>query len=662
MGAAARRCGLGGRCERLTAALAAQDRAATEASLGDLDIEQLAHIKVTSVSRRPGTVSEAAAAVFVISADDIRRSGATSIPEALRLAPGLDVVRLGAQNWSVTARGFADFTTNKLLVLIDGRAVYSPLFSGVFWESQMLPVDDIERIEVILGPGATLWGSNAVNGVINVVTRSAAASRGGLVAVRTGTAQHFNGSARYGVDLGTRGALRVYGSYVDREPIELADGTDAEDSWQDGQGGFRLDYSGSSRDRLTVQGDLYTASSQQIGREALPTPPFARSVLGDNDLGGGNVLGRWTRQLGEASELQVQAYYDRSVRDVPVAVGRVSVDIADLELLHWFRLGHRHTVVWGAGYQLQNGRLDGTFTTALVPAERTTALLTAYAQDEIALAPERWFLVVGAKLEHNSFTGLEVQPNVRLRWVPRSGHTIWSAVSRAVRIPSRLDTDVQFIAGALPTTPPTFIRIDGNEDFDSEELIAAELGYHGDLTPELSLDVSAYYGWYDKLRSVTTQAPVVEDGQPVLPNLFTNEARGHSAGGTIAANWRALPALRLRASYTRLDMGISLADDAPAGTVANETAGSSPKDQATFAAFATFPHQIEAGVTGRYMSRLSNPTVNGYVETDARLAWAALPSLTLAIVGQDLLHRRHPEFGSRGEIPRSVGLHVTWGF
>ena len=650
-------CALAG----LAAPAGAQRPAGQGDSLGDLDLEQLARIRITSVSRSPEAVGQAMAAVFVISREDIRRAGAASLPEALRLAPGLQVVRLGAQNWSITSRGFADFTTNKLLVLIDGRAVYSPLLAGVFWDAQLLPVDDIDRIEVILGPGGTLWGSNAVNGVINVITRAATSTTGGLIAARVGTETHINSSARYGIPLGTRGALRVYGTFVDREPIEQADGSDAEDSWQSGAGGFRMDLDAGRADHLTVQGDAYRASSQALAREALPDPPFAQQVLSPLDLSGLNALARWTHPTGEAADLQVQAYFDHSVRTEYPSVGRVTVDIGDLELQHSFVAG-RHEIVWGAGYRIARGTLDGTFTTSLDPAARTTHLATAYVRDNIAIVPGRFDIAPGAKLEWNSYTGLEVQPDVRFRWLPAANHTLWAALSSPVRSPSRLDTDVRFIAGGFPTTPPTYLRVQGNPDFISERLIETELGYRTELSPAFSVDLSGYYGWYRDLRSLTPGAPLSENGTSYQPVVITNYGRAHTAGGTAAVGWRPVPALQLRASYTFLAFDDTLVTDAPIGTAPNLNTGLSPKHQAGLQLYASLPANFALAVVGRYVSPLRDPRVGPYGESDARLAWSPTPLLSIAVAGYDLLQRRHAEFAGGHYVPRRGELQVTWRF
>jgi iron complex outermembrane receptor protein len=644
-----------------SSAAAAQQRSQGD-SLADLDLEQLARVKITSVSRGPENVGQAMAAVFVISQDDIRRAGATSLPEALRLAPGLQVERLGAQNWSITSRGFADFTTNKLLVLVDGRAIYSPLFAGVFWDSQIMPLDDVERIEVILGPGGTLWGSNAVNGVINVVTRAATSTTGALVGVRAGTEQHINTTARYGLPLGRSGAIRFYGTYLDREPIELADGSDAEDAWQSGGGGFRMDLDRSARTHLTLQGDAYRASSEQTVREALPDPPFARSVTGPVDLNGFNLLGRWSRQTGEASDLQVQAYFDRTVRDQQPSVGRTAVNIGDIELQHRFLAGRRHSIVWGAGYRIADGGLDGTFTTALDPAQRTTHLAMAYVRDDIELVPARVALAVGSKVEWNSYTGIELQPEARLRWTPGSRHTFWGALSSPVRSPSRLDADIRFIAGGFPTSPPTYLQVRGNPDFASERLVEAELGYRGELSAHFSVDLSGYYGWYDELRTLTPGAPFAEDGHVIQPVTITNFGKGHSAGGTAAIIWRPAPRLQVRGSYTFLDMADTLDVDAAAGTTPNVNPGLSPEHQAGLGLYAALPGGVSLTLSGRYTSPLRNPRVGPYAEADARLGWSPSPRLTLAVVGRDLLQRRHAEFPGEHYLPRRGQLQLTWRF
>ena len=632
--------------------------------LAGMDIEALGRITVTSASRGPEPVSHASTAIFVITREDMRRAGATSVPDALRLAPGLQVARVTARDWSVTARGFAEASPNKLLVVVDGRAVYSPLFAGVFWDVQAWPISDIERIEVILGPGATLWGSNAVNGVINIITRSASVTRGGRVSARTSTDAPIAAQARYGFGLGASSALRIYGTYASREPSKFSDGTEADDDWERGQGGFRFDAELGERAHLTVQGDAYAGAGDQIARLVLLEPPYAEFVPGRREVSGGNVLARWTRTLGEQSELRVQAYYDRAVRTQLPATGRVAVDVGDLEVQHRFGVGGRHQVVWGGGFRFISDELADLFAIGLVPSERRTALLTAFAQDEIALVPSKFFATLGAKIERNDFSGVELQPNARIRWTPAPAHTLWSSVSRAVRIPSRLDTDIRFITTVIPTSPLTLIRVEGNEDFDSESVVAAEAGYRGELASWFSVDLSAYHSWYERLRSVHPLEPVSENGMTVQRVTFGNDANGRTWGGTIAANWRPTSRVLVRGSYTRLEMRVSPDPGAPPGSLPGIGPGANPEHFASLATYLDFPGDLELHLIGRYIGALAEPFVDDYLEAGARLGWQVTPTLAIGIRGENLLHDRHAEFAAAPlrELPRRGELHVEWRF
>ncbi|HEX6643326.1 MAG TPA: TonB-dependent receptor [Gemmatimonadales bacterium] len=632
--------------------------------LGQLDIEQLGRITVTSASRGPEPVSHASAAIYVITREDMRRAGATSIPDALRLAPGLQIARVTARDWSVTARGFAEASPNKLLVLVDGRAVYSPLFAGVFWDIQSWPIADIDRIEVILGPGATLWGSNAVNGVINIITRDAGVTRGGRVFARTSTDAPIAAQARYGFALGRSSAIRLYGMYANRRPSEFVDGSEADDDWERGQGGFRFDTDVGPADHVTLQGDAYAASGDQTSRMVLLDPPFEEFVPGRREVSGGNVLARWTRTLGPRSELKVQAYYDRAVRTQLPATGRVAVDIGDIEFQHRFGLGARQDIVWGAGYRLVSDELQELFGVALVPAARTTYLLTAFVQDEIDLVPDQVIATLGAKVERNDFTGLELQPSARLRWSPEPRHTLWSSVSRAVRIPSRLDTDIRFVTGVLPTSPRTVIRIEGNEDFNSETSVSAEAGYRGELSPRFSVDLAAFYSWYDRLRTVHPLAPVSENDLTVQPLTLGNDASARTWGGTLALNWQPASRLLVRGSYTRLEMRVAMDPDAAPGATPGIDPGANPEHMASLALYATLPHDLEMHLIGRYIGDLSSPLVDEYVEAGARFGWRISPNFSVGVRGENLLHDRHAEFPAapQREMPRRAELHAEWRF
>ena len=633
-------------------------------SLADLSIEQLAGIRIGSASRRLQPVSHAATAIFVITREDMRRAGAATLGDALRLAPGLQVARVTGRDWSITSRGYAEQSPNKMLVVVDGRPVYSPLFAGVFWDVQTVPLEDVERIEVIEGSGATLWGSNAVNGVINVVTRRAPSTRGGMIAVRSGTAAHIGATARYGVDLGDGAAVRFYGTFADREPSRLVDGTAGEDDWRLGQGGFRLDAPLSARSRITVQGDGYAAAGDQVSRLVTPDPPFAELTSGRRETSGGNVLTRWTHTFGERSEVQVRAFYDRAVRDQPPTTGRVSVDIFDVEVLQRLSIAGRHNLVWGGGYRVVSDELAPTFQVGLVPEGRSIHLVTAFAQDEMAVVPERFFVTLGGKIERNDLSGVEVQPNARLRWMPNPRHTLWSAVSRAVRVPTRLDSDIRVISQVIPGSPPAHVRIDGNEDFESENIVAAELGYRAEVHRTFSVDLNGYHSWGYRLRSVHPLSPVEEDGVTIQRLTIGNDAKARTYGGTFAANWRPLGALLLRGSVSFVEMEVELREDAQPGAVPNINPGFNPSSFATLSSYVTLPAGLEIYVAARYVGALENPPIDEYIQADARLGWRASRTLSIGVVGQDLFAARHAEFSSlpQREIQRRAELQVEWRF
>ena len=419
--------------------------AAATSELTELSLEDLMNIEVTSVSKKPERLSDAAAAVYVITREDIRRSGYTSIPEILRLAPNLQVARVNSSQYAITAQGFNSTTiANKLLVLIDGRSVYTPLFSGVFWDVQDTLIEDIERIEVISGPGGTLWGSNAVNGVINIITRHSRDTTGALVSLGAGT-EELGAGVRYGAKLGENATLRVYGKGFNRDNTVRGNGTNVEDSWKKGQLGFRTDWARGS-DAFTLQGDGYTGTIDQVGD--------------DSSISGANLLARWNRTLQGGSALQVLGYFDRTRRVSPGTFGEL-LDTYDIEAQHRFQLGASHDIVWGGGYRLMHDAVTNSAVLAFLPNVRVLRLANGFLQDSIALR-ERLNLTLGVKLESNSYTGLEVQPNARLAWKFRDDALLWSAVSRVVRTPSRLDRDL-----FAPGSPP-FLMLNGGPDFKKE--------------------------------------------------------------------------------------------------------------------------------------------------------------------------------------------------
>src|SRR5438094_1331772 len=435
------------------------DSSLSAEALKKLSIEQLMNLQVTSVSKRPERLSQTASAIQVITQEDIRRSGASSLAEALRLAANLQVAQIDSRQWAISARGFNGTAANKLLVLIDGRTVYTPLFSGVFWDVQEVPLQDIDRIEVISGPGATLWGANAVNGVINVITKDAKDTQGFLLSGGGGTEQHGFGTVRYGAALGSSVRARIYGRGFDRDATALPSGQGAADDWYLGQGGFRMDWEASSASRVPLQGDLYD------GR-------IAEDSGGDIGVSGGNVMAKWSRTLSERSSLAAHLYYDRTHRDIPGVFGE-DLDTYDVDLQHGTRLGARHDVVSGFGYRLINDRVVNSASLAFLPAHVAREWFTGFVQDEIALVPNRIQVALGTKIEHNDYTGFEIQPSGRLNWTLGPSATLWTAVSRAVRTPSRIDREL-----FVPAQPPYFLA--GGPDFHSEE----ELAYEPGLRPQ----------------------------------------------------------------------------------------------------------------------------------------------------------------------------------
>ncbi|HEY0962608.1 MAG TPA: TonB-dependent receptor [Pseudomonadales bacterium] len=603
--------------------------------LASLSLEDLANLEITSVSRRSQSVADAPASIYVITANDIRRSGATSIPEVLRLAPNLQVARIDSVQYAISARGFNNAVGNKLLVLLDGRTLYTPLFSGVFWEMEDTPLHDIERIEVISGPGATLWGANAVNGVINIITRAATDTQSLLLAAAGGDREH-GGSLRIGGQAGSA-QLRVYAKARQWDNTNGENGDDVADSWNRAQAGFRADWNGDDRS-FTLQGDVYDGEGSHRGF-------FGTTGIPAVGISGANVLARWTRTLDADSSLRVQAYWTRSEREDAVLFSP-KADIVDLEVQHDVALG-AHRVVWGGGYRHAEDEVDPGIFTAFMPDSRALDWQNVFAQDEIQL-DDNLRAIVGLRLEWNDYTGMEYLPSARIAWTPAEAHLVWAALSRAVRAPSRLDRDVYF-----PQTPPYIVA--GGTEFAAEVAKVASVGYRGQLTQRFNLSITLFNHDWDNLRSGTP---------PPFPTYLANDIEGQSYGLETWFTWELMPGWRVSGGMTALGKELQFR---PGGgdTVGtdNPTLHNDPDYQWTLRSSVDLRHNLTLDLDLRRVAALTVEPVPAYSELNARIAWQPRPDLELALIGRNLLDNDHAEYGdfaSRSRIDRSAMLGVRW--
>lgn len=648
-------------------------------NLLELSLDELATIKVTSVSKAPELLFEAPAAISVLTADDIRRSGAHSIPDALRLVPGVNVAQQDAHTFAISARGSSDAFANKLLVLMDGRSVYSPLFSGVLWDAQDTVLEDIDRIEVIRGPGATLWGANAVNGVINVITKNAKDTLGFLGTGGAGSEEQGFGSVRYGVKVGDNAWVRIFGKYDNRDNSSALGGGDGLDDWRTQRGGFRFDWEPTKDDSVTLQGDIYDGTEGQVFTVPLPSPPpqlppgipislippellaaLQVPVIGqvdrDTDISGGNVLGRWSHAFSEHSSAEIRAYYDRTNRDTSVFTEER--DTFDVEFQHRFSFtaGIPQEVTWGLGYRRTDDRTTNSLSISLDPPDATDELWNGFVQDKLTLAPSL-HLTLGTKIEHNDYTGWEWQPSARLVWMPVPAQTLWASVSRAVRTPARFET------GAIVNLPgqvPGVGTIRGNPGFRSEELLAYELGWRVQLHHAVNVDLALFYNDYAELRTARFDITTLQ------ANLI-NGYEGEAYGGELSAQWQATGRWRLIGGYSYLDENLRPNTNDPA-VQRNDDSGSSPHNQWFLRSMLDLPGRVTLDLTGRYVDSLPSRKVDAYFTMDARLGWSVNDQVEVAVVGRNLLDDRHQEFApsalatQRTEVERSVFGQVTIRF
>ncbi len=643
--------------------------------LKQLSLEQLGDLEVTTQSKTPEEVWNTAAAIYVLTQDDIRRSGATSIPEVLRLVPGVEVARIDSDHWAVGIRGFGSEFSKSVLVLIDGRSVYTPLFAGVYWDVQNVMLEDVDRIEVIRGPGGTIWGANAVNGVINVITKNSKDTHGALVAVSAGNVDQGMGSFRYGGGNGKDLSYRVYGMAFGRAAEFHPDHVNF-DEWQTGQGGFRTDWKASSGDTLTIQGDMYKGYDGERVQVANYSPPSVTTFNDPHNVAGGNLLGLWHHTISQNSDFQLQSYYDRTSRLSP-QLNEIR-NTLDVDFLYHLNLRGRHNLLLGAGGRWSPDNITQKFATlGFLPLQETDSIYSWFAQDQISLVPGKLVLTLGSKFEHNNYSGFEVQPDGRLIWTPTQHQSLWVAVTRAVRTPSRLDTDLQ-LTDFLSATPPFFLRVLGSNTFKSEQLLGTEVGYRTLIVKNLFVDSTFFHNAYNDLYGYGA-ATIFTETSPtpthkVLQFPLANATIGDTNGFEIAPDWKPSTWWELKGSYSYLHLFVhdraGYAGSFNSLITASDN-GSSPHHQIEFQSRLNLPKKVEFDTTYRYVSALpgqtsdpAGPTVQAYSTADARLGWRPITGLEVSFVGQNLFQPQHAEFGGDDGplvgIRRSYYAKVVW--
>ncbi len=624
--------------------------AASQSDLSQVSLEDLMNIKVTSVSKTDQKMSQAAAAIFVISGEDIRRSGATNIPDLLRMVPGMDVSQINSNAWAVSVRGFNGQFSNKLLVLIDGRAVYTPLLGGVNWDTQNVPLEDIERIEVIRGPGATIWGANAVNGVINVVTKVAADTPGALISGGGGTDGKGFGTVQYGGSLPKDTDYRIAINYLKNGALPAAGGGSGADDWDLLHGSFRADTKISSKDSLTVQGDMYTGhAGATIIHIYSIDPPVVDNLNVDSQLSGGNILGRWKHTFSSRSDTTFQFYYDSFDRSGPES--DESRRTIDFDFNHHFGWGSRQDIVWGIGYRRTWDTDLGTIDQAFNPNDTSLQLFTAFVQDTFTLLPGRLFLTAGTKVENSYFTGFDLDPSVRLAWTPSNTLTLWAAVSRASRSPDRRDVGLNAALAAFPdpggSNTPVEVILFGNPKIMDERVVAYETGFRTKPNTRLSVDVSAFFNRYNQLESIEPGEkffqPIPAPARFIVPITFDNLMVGTTEGGEISTNFKLTDHWTLSPGYAFLEMHLHLLPTSQDSSSVAEYQGSSPESQVQLRSHVDLSHGLSWDANAYFVSALPVQGVPSYTRIDTQLRWRFAERGELSLVGQNLLKDTHLE-------------------
>ncbi len=635
---------------------------------GDLTLEQLVNVKVTSVAKEQTDLFTSPAAISVVTADDIRRLGIASLPEALRLVPGMDVAQINANEWAVSARGFNAEFGRDLLVLMDGRTLYTPSTAGVFWNSQDVVMEDLDRIEVIRGPGATLWGANAVDGVINVISKSAKETQGMLISGSAGSVEQDSATVRYGGELASNLCYRIYAKRSDGYQFSDSAGAQAGDSWNSSLGGFRADWEPPSQNVLTLQGDFYDDVAGKPVEQVSLTPPGVLFVTRNEYNQGGNLLGRWTHNSSDSAQWTLQSYFDHVEQET--GYGTQYLNTYDIELQDHFSLGSWNDFVVGTGYRYQDADETPTFEVTWTPQTQHLRLFNVFGQDDLALVPDRLHLMAGIKLEDNSLVQWEYEPNGRLLWTPAKNQIFWAAVSRATRTPSLFELGSRLNAAAFqppPPSPPALVSVFGNPEATAEKLVAYETGYRVEPAKNLSFDLTGFYNVYQHLL-VTVANPTMIETSPspthlLLSSTYMNAGSGDTYGVELSSQWRVFENWRLTASYSWLGAQLTPASDF----------AQSPLQQFQVRSYLDLPCHLELNGAIYLVGRSTAPLATGfeqipsYARADLGLIWGARKWLEVGLWGQNLLQSEHLEFSSQQthdliDLPRSVLAKVTARF
>jgi iron complex outermembrane receptor protein len=644
----------------------AQQSGSASQDLSAMSIEALMNVQVTSVSRKSEPLSRAAAAITVITQEDIRRSGATSIPDLLRMVPGLDVAQMDSSTWAISARGFNTQYATYMLVLVDGRTVYDPTFNGVRWDAQDTILEDIDHIEVICGPGTALWGQNAVNGVISITTKKASQTQGGLVTVAAGNLQTPETAVRYGGEAGSKGHYRIFGKYFDRQEQDLASGAPASDGWASRRIGFRGDWDLTKRDSLTILGGGYEDVEHHLENVIISlVPPVQEVITVPTHSNGADFLVKWQRTFSDRSDMALQAYHNHTdTRDITYGERR---NTSDIDFQHHVAIKSRHDLVWGLGLRYTVDDTSGSFQTSFSPRVDHNATFSLFAQHEIVLLPNRVRLVWGARFTQDNYVGAEIQPDARLLWTPSLNHSFWLAISNPTSEPSFFSKSVRFSQMVFtgPGGVPGVAVVLGSPDFRGKNALALQAGYRGKLGQRLSVSAAGFYSRYDGLLSTSPGAPFLEtDPAPphlVVPIFLQSATPGETHGLETTGTWQVSSRWRLAASYGLFLIGLR-------GNLPATSTGTSPQNQFQIHSYLNLPRNWEWDAFVYETGKLATDNIPAYTRVDTRVGWRFAESASLSLVGQNLLQPRHFEFGTSSgninttQVRRSGYAKLTWTF